>query len=65
MAAVYPHAAWADETARVQLLAAYIRRKQAEARLAAIELARVIFPSREEQEVSADEMLAMMGVVIE
>lgn len=65
MAAVYPRAMWADETARVQLLSAYVRRTRAEARLLAAEVARVLFASQEAQEISSDAMLARLGVTIE
>lgn len=64
MAAVYPRAGWVDETARVQLLAAYIRRKRAESRLLAIEVARVLFPAKAEREIPIDDMLGHLGVTI-
>lgn len=64
MAAVYPAARWADETARMQLLMAYIRRTRFEARLLAVEVARTLFASKQEEEISSDAMLGLMGVTI-
>ncbi len=65
MAAVYPAARWADETARTQLLMAYIRRTRAEARILAVEVARTLFPAKQEEEISSDAMLGLMGVTIQ
>jgi len=65
MAAFYPAARWADETARMQLLMAYIRRTRAEARILAVEVARTLFASKQEEEISSDAMLGLMGVTIQ
>jgi hypothetical protein len=67
-AAAWPQlagAAWLDDDAKLRLLAAYIRRKQFEARLLAIELADLFGAGSAgaggQQHIHASAMVAMIG----
>lgn len=62
MLAAYHGAGWADEQAETQLLAAWVRRKQFEARLIAIEVGRLFAGTGEPERVSADKLLNLAGV---
>lgn len=64
MLAVYAGAAWADDQAEAQLLAAWVRRKQFEARLIAIEVGRLFSGVGDtgSERVSADQLLNLAGV---
>lgn len=62
MLAIYPGLA-ADATMQSRLVAAWVRRKQFEARLIALEVGKLFGGGEKPQpRVSEDELLAMMGI---
>ena len=64
MLAEYGGAAWADDQAATQLLAAWLRRKQFEARLIAVEVGKLFAGDTASGRVSGAELLSMAGVTL-
>lgn len=60
--AEYGGAPWADDAARLQLTAAWVRRKQFEARLIAVEVGKLFGGGGKEERMQGHELLAMAGI---
>ena len=61
MLAVYPGLE-ADVATQARLLGAYVRRKQFEARLIALEVGKLFGSSTEPERVSEEQILSLMGI---
>ena len=61
MLAVYPNVD-GDAIMQARLLGAYVRRQQFQAKLIALEVGKLFSASTQPERVSADEIMAMMGI---
>jgi len=62
MLAAYGGIAWADDQAQAQLVGAWVRRKQFEARLIAIEVGKLFAGASEPERMAGHELLNLAGV---